>query len=165
MQKVRTALVLGRDAATVTSAVTVISDTGGEGQMHIESDRALIPAHIPAARHLTVTITAPPRKAPARERPPVNVSLGLDRSGSMAGRKIDMARKAVAHAIQLLDGRDKLAVVVYDDRIDTILEPTAASKDAKKKALDRLAHVEARGSTDLAGGWFAGVAACQGRSK
>jgi Ca-activated chloride channel homolog len=125
--------------------------------MHIESDRALVPSQIPSVRHLTVTITAPPRRQPARERPPVHVSLVLDRSGSMAGRKIDMARKAVAHAITLLDSRDQLAVVVYDDQIDTILEATGATREAKKTAQDELGRIDARGSTDLAGGWFRGV--------
>jgi Ca-activated chloride channel family protein len=127
--------------------------------MHIQADRALIPSHTPAVRHLTVTITAPPRRDPARERPAVSVSFVLDRSGSMDGQKIEMACLAVSHAIQLLDTRDRLAIVFYDDRIETVLAMTAAAKEAKQNALERLAQVAARGSTDLAGGWFAGAGA------
>jgi Ca-activated chloride channel family protein len=125
--------------------------------MHIQADRALIPAHSPSVRHLTIQITAPGRKAPVTERPPANVAIVLDRSGSMDGEKITMARQAVAHAIKLLNDRDRLAVVVYDDRVNTILEGTHASKEAKRHALQRLLRVEARGSTDLSGGWFKGV--------
>jgi Ca-activated chloride channel family protein len=127
--------------------------------MYIEADRALVPSHTPAARYLTVRITAPPRRHPVRQRPAVNVALVLDRSGSMDGRKIEMAREAVAHAIKLLDQRDQFTVVVYDDRVEIVLELTAASSEAKKNALHRLAHIDARGSTDLAGGWFAGARA------
>lgn len=99
--------------------------------MHIQTDRALIPAHSASVRHLTIQITAPPRKTTAASRQPVNVALVLDRSGSMDGEKIVMARQAVAHAIKLLEKRDRLAVVVYDDRIETILEGTPASAEGR----------------------------------
>ena len=124
--------------------------------MHIQSDRALIPAHAPAVRHLLVTIAAPASERPPQDRDPISGALVLDRSGSMDGQKIEMARAAVAHAIRLLDARDRLALVVYDDRVETLVPSTAASGDVKAKALQRLAGIEARGSTNLAGGWFAG---------
>ena len=125
--------------------------------MHIQADRALIPARTPAVRHLTVTITAPGRQTPERERPAANVALVLDRSGSMDGQKIAMARAAVAHAIKLLTTRDRLALVVYDDRIDTLLDASPATQETKAKALQRLAKIDARGSTDLGGGLFKGA--------
>jgi hypothetical protein len=43
--------------------------------MHIQADRALIPAHSSSVRHLTIQITAPDRKTAASERPSVNVAL------------------------------------------------------------------------------------------
>jgi Ca-activated chloride channel family protein len=91
----------------------------------------------------------------------VNVALVLDRSGSMDGRKIEMARTAVAHAIQLLNPRDRLAVVVYDDQVDVVLESKGASHEAKALANKRLVGVDARGSTDLSGGWSRGAAELQ----
>ena len=109
--------------------------------MHLETDRALISAGTPSVRHLTVRITAPPRRKPETPRQPVAVSLVLDRSGSMDGRKIEMARKATAHAIRLLNERDRLAVVVYDERIDTLLEATRASSEAKESVLARLSQI------------------------
>jgi len=126
--------------------------------MHIQTDRALIPA-TPSVRYLQVRVSAPP--APARTgdpRPPVDVALVLDRSGSMGGSKFSMARTAVQHAIRLLAPTDALAVVCYDDRVDTLLARTPASAEAKALALDRLAVTDARGATDLAGGWLQGAA-------
>lgn len=126
--------------------------------MHITPVRVLIPAGSPAVRYLHVTISAPGRPAAAAGGPPprpgVDVALVLDRSGSMAGSKIALAREAVAHAIRLLDERDHLVVVAYDEEVDTVLGRTPAAKEAKTLALDRLAAIDARGSTDLAGGWF-----------
>ena len=126
--------------------------------MHIQTDRALIPAATPSERYLQVHISAPP--APASTGTPraaVDVALVLDRSGSMDGSKITMARKAVTHAVRLLKSDDHLAVVCYDDQVDTVLARTPASREAKALVFGRLAQVDARGSTNLSGGWLAGA--------
>ncbi len=128
--------------------------------MHIQADRALIPAHVPSIRYLHVVITAPPapvRATDAAPRTPAAAALVLDRSGSMAGTKIAMARTAVQQAIRLLKPSDALAVVCYDDRVDTVLARASASDEAKALALRRLAEIDARGSTDLSGGWLRGA--------
>ena len=50
--------------------------------MHIQTDRALIPAATPSVRYLQVLVSAPPAPAPtSASRPPVDVALVLDRSG------------------------------------------------------------------------------------
>jgi Ca-activated chloride channel family protein len=124
--------------------------------LNIQTDRALMPAGSSSLRYLTVAITAPSRER-RTERPAVQVALVLDRSGSMAGRKFDMARKAVSHAVKLLNDRDRLAVVCYDDQIDTLLGATPATAEAKTLASTRLRAIDARGSTDLCGGWMRGA--------
>lgn len=126
--------------------------------MHIQTDRALIPAATPSVRYLQILISAPSAPAPAEApRPAAQVALVLDRSGSMDGSKIAMARKAVTHAIRLLKPQDHMAVVCYDDQVDTVLACTPASKEAKGLAFSRLAAIDARGSTNLSGGWLAGA--------
>jgi Ca-activated chloride channel family protein len=124
--------------------------------MRIETDRALIVANAESTRFLTVEITAPEKPGKA-ERTPVNVALVLDRSGSMGGQKIELAREAVAQAIRLLDTRDRLAIVVFDEQIDVVLESTLASPEAKALAERRLAEIDARGSTNLHAGWRKGA--------
>ena len=131
--------------------------------MHIQSDRAFIPSGTQATRFLSVTLSAPAAPArgapgPARAaRPGANVSLVLDRSGSMGGRKIELARQAVVHAIRLLNDGDRLGLVVYDHTVETLLECMPATKQAKTQALGALAAIDARGSTNLAEGWFTGA--------
>ena len=126
--------------------------------MHIQTDRALIPAATPSVRYLQILISAPSAPEPTEApRPAAQVALVLDRSGSMDGSKIAMARKAVTHAIRLLKPQDHMAVVCYDDQVDTLLARTPASKEAKGLAFSRLANIDARGSTNLSGGWLAGA--------
>lgn len=126
--------------------------------MHLQSDRALIPANTPAVRYLHVLLSAPPQpKAAAVARPPVDIALVLDRSGSMDGNKLSMARQAVTHAIRLLKPADHLGVVCYDEQITTVLDRTPATPEAKALATQRLKSIDARGSTDLHGGWLRGA--------
>lgn len=52
-----------------------------------------------------------------KERTPVNLSLVLDRSGSMSGDKIINARKAVTTAVSMLGNRDILSFLTYSDGV------------------------------------------------
>lgn len=106
-------------------------------------------------RFALVEVTAPPATQ-RRERAPVNLAFVLDRSGSMSGAKLQLARQAVEEALGRLDDRDRFSVIAYDDRVQTVIESAPASAEARRNATARLASIDARGSTDLAGGWFRG---------
>jgi len=119
------------------------------------ADRRLIRPNHRSHRFVLIELTAPPATQ-RRERAPVNLAFVLDRSGSMSGAKLALAKQAVEEALARLDTRDRFSIVVYDDVIDTVVESTPASAEARRNAIDRLARVEARGSTNLAAGWFRG---------
>ena len=123
------------------------------------TDRHLVRAAQPETRHVLLTLTAPPppKRANGKDaRPPVNVCFVLDRSGSMAGHKIALARYAVDRAIDGLTGRDRFSVVVYDDQIEVIVDHAKATADAKHRAHVQLQGVDSRGYTALHGGWSRG---------
>lgn len=124
--------------------------------MNIQTDRTLIRAAASSTRYVLARITAP--RAPRREeRLPVNVSIVLDRSGSMSGeRKFTLAREAVEQALRMLRDEDRFSLVVYDEQIDLLMPSTRATEDAKRRALEALRHVGPRGSTDLGAGWLRG---------
>lgn len=123
--------------------------------MHLGTDRSLVASSTSSTRFLAVTFTAP-RAATERERPPVNLALVLDRSGSMGGRKIALARDAVEKALQMLRPTDRFSLVVYDDEVDVLVESTPAEREAVSNAIGRLRAVDARGTTNLGGGWLRG---------
>ncbi|MFM7313453.1 MAG: hypothetical protein ACKO0M_09845, partial [Cyanobium sp.] len=51
---------------------------------------------------------APPPQALQKQRPPLNLALVIDRSGSMAGQKLSYARKAARSLAGELTARDRL---------------------------------------------------------
>jgi Ca-activated chloride channel family protein len=106
--------------------------------------------------YILFELTAPLVENPERRRPPLNLSFVVDRSGSMGGGKLELAKQGVEHALRLLDERDSVSVVVYDDQIDCLLSQRRFDRDARANALRRLGRTLPRGSTDLAGGWLTG---------
>jgi VWA domain-containing protein len=88
-------------------------------------------------------------------RPPVNVALVLDRSGSMSGMPLEAAKDAAARFAAFLTPTDRLTVVTFDDTVRTIFGPGPAGTSAAAEAIARVAP---GGSTNLSGGWLKGAA-------
>jgi Ca-activated chloride channel family protein len=86
-------------------------------------------------------------------RAPINVSLVLDRSGSMDGRPLEAAKAAAALFASFLRAEDRLSVVAFDDTVQVLFGPAAAGDPAAREAIGR---VRSGGSTNLSGGWLMG---------
>jgi Ca-activated chloride channel family protein len=123
--------------------------------VQIDTDRQLIMAETRSTRHAVVQFAAP-QAASRHARLPVNVAIVLDRSGSMAGQKIVLARQAVEAALALLRPEDRFAFVIYDDVVEVVTESRHATSDAVASTLIRLATIEPRRGTNLGGGWLLG---------
>jgi Ca-activated chloride channel family protein len=83
------------------------------------------------------------------KRQPQNLVVVLDRSGSMDGERIAAARKALTELVDNLNEKDRLGVVLFDDRVDVLFESTVMTNGAKTEIKSMIAGVEARGSTDI----------------
>ncbi|MCB9435592.1 MAG: VWA domain-containing protein [Anaerolineales bacterium] len=89
-----------------------------------------------------------------RTRLPLNLSVVLDRSGSMAGDKLDYVKKATQFLIRHLDPSDYFSLVTYNHEVYVEIPPRQVeNKDQLSRAVDAFA---AGGSTNLSGGWLQG---------
>ncbi len=81
-----------------------------------------------------------------RERPPLNLTLLLDVSGSMAEpNKLPLVQQSFQMLINQLNARDRISIVVYAGAAGAVLEPTPGNEHAR--ILGALNNLQAGGST------------------
>jgi Ca-activated chloride channel family protein len=123
--------------------------------LNVLTDRRLVRAQGHSARYVLLSFTAP--DAPhTSAREPIDVAFVIDRSGSMGGSKIRLAREAVVQGLRMLKSSDRFSVVSYDHEIDVVVPSTVASGEAVRNAIAQVQQIEARGNTNLSGGWLRG---------
>lgn len=108
-------------------------------------------------RHIAYVLRVARQSPPTRpERRPLALALVLDRSGSMSGEKIETAKRAATTALDLLDERDQVTLVIFDSEIE-VLQPVArVTPTLKARLAAALKAVQARSSTALHEGWLRG---------
>ncbi len=89
-----------------------------------------------------------------RKRIPLNLSIVIDRSGSMSGEKIQRAKEAAAHIVDQLSSSDYISIVSYDQQIK--VEVPATHPHDKYNIKNAINRITSRGSTNLAGGAIEG---------
>jgi Ca-activated chloride channel family protein len=88
------------------------------------------------------------------ERDPLNLSVVLDRSGSMAGDPLDKAKQCAAFVQSRLSTQDRLSLVIYDDKVEVAASSQPASPHNEFKSA--VQSIDPGGCTNLVGGWQAG---------
>lgn len=120
-------------------------------------DRRFIRSTYRSNRFVLAELVAPHAHAEeGNPRPAVNLAFVLDRSGSMSGEKIRLAKRAVELSIDRLQADDRFSIVSYDNQIDVVFESAPATAQAKQAAKRALSIIDARGSTNLGEGWLRG---------
>ena len=116
-------------------------------------DYDVLPVNHEQTVHLMARFVTGPA-AQDRKRRPLNLSLVIDRSGSMGGAKIDYTRQAAQFLVQNLSARDTLSIVLYNESVETLLMPEKVKR--KDVINQRIGGIKARGTTNLSSGWLEG---------
>ncbi len=131
-------------------AVGMVSPTARTASLDVSLGQRLLVAGQRSKVYLKVGLTGLALGA-SDDRPPVNVAIVLDKSGSMSGQKLYQAKQAARLAVDRLAPSDIVSVVAYDSTVRVVVPATKAmDKQSIHAGIDRLA---AGGNTAL----FAGV--------
>ncbi|MBK8251950.1 MAG: VWA domain-containing protein [Polyangiaceae bacterium] len=91
------------------------------------------------------------------KRPPINLALVVDTSGSMEGKAMDDARAASLALVSSLSEGDRLALVVFHSTTEVLVPATILNKQTMGEIREKISAMKASGTTDLGGGLAAGL--------
>ncbi len=114
--------------------------------INLDLDRKVLPAGQAQKTIIKVALTVP-QISHDHKRPPINLSLVLDRSGSMSGQKIAKAREAAITALRRLGPQDLFSLVVYDHQVETLVPAQSAANSEWIEA--RIRNITSGGNTAL----------------
>lgn len=124
-------------------------------QANVRLEHQLLAVEAEHTVHAMLELAAPPAPE-GRVRPPLHLALVIDRSGSMAGRKLEVTKWCAAFLAQRLGPTDELGIVVYDDQV-RLVSPLAPMGQAQNQVLAAIGSIFPGGSTNLSGGWLKGM--------
>jgi len=137
-------------AAALASVASLFAKNAHETvRLQIDIDRAVLPADSTERAVVKIGFNCLP--LPRREsRPPVNLALVIDRSGSMSGDRIAKAREAALELVRRLGPDDVVALIAFDSEVETLV---SARRVGNARGLEAaICSIEARGNTALYGG-------------
>ena len=143
-------------AAALVGAAALFSESSAAEPVRLclDVDRVVLPAD--SIERAVIKIGLDCLRLPRREsRPPVNLALVIDRSGSMGGDKIAKAREAALSAVRSLGPDDIISIIAYDTEVETLVPAQRVGRARGMEAA--ICRIEARGNTALHGGVAAGA--------
>ncbi|HEV8606131.1 MAG TPA: VIT domain-containing protein [Tepidisphaeraceae bacterium] len=97
-------------------------------------------------------LAAPEVKASTDKITPKTVIFCIDKSGSMAGKKIEQARNALKFVLNNLRDGDTFNIIAYDDKVDTFKPELQKCDDqTRAQALRYIDSIHDGGSTNIDG--------------
>jgi Ca-activated chloride channel family protein len=88
---------------------------------------------------------------------PLNLSLVLDRSGSMQGKKIEALRAATQEVLDLLGPQDTFSVIAFNNRMRVLVPAQPVSPERKTALQAEIRRMDADGGTNMAPAMEAGI--------
>jgi len=149
-------------ALFVLAAAPVLADAGpttraSEGDL-LELDTGLSHGYLPPEEstelHARLEIRADDVRA--EERPPLNLAVVIDRSGSMSGSRLEQAKRAAHTLVDRLSPDDRLAIVEYGSSVEVRADSLPATPEHRDKFHREISAITDHGGTFLSGGYEKG---------
>jgi Ca-activated chloride channel homolog len=86
------------------------------------------------------------------KREPLNLIAVIDKSGSMAGRPLDLVKRGLTDLLKQLTPEDQLSIVLYGDTTHVHLAPTRTDNQNKKSVQQAIDSIQSAGSTYMEAG-------------
>ncbi|BFH64871.1 VWA domain-containing protein [Paenibacillus azoreducens] len=83
-----------------------------------------------------------------RQIPSLGLILVIDRSGSMEGDKMEMAKEAAIRTVELLRSKDTVGVLAFDSTNWWVVPPTKVG-DKKQEIIGEIQSIQSDGGTDI----------------
>jgi Ca-activated chloride channel homolog len=123
-----------------------------------EFDRELVWERGRSVRYLEVDVAAPfVKESDIKEKPPLNIALVIDASGSMAGAPLECAKKAAAGVVNAMSPSSRISLVSFSTDVVTHFEGVSADANQQKRALHAINELAPRNHTNLGAGWMKGA--------
>ncbi|MET0151589.1 MAG: VWA domain-containing protein [Candidatus Binatia bacterium] len=120
-------------------------------------DRTAVMVGGPAVVRMELVIGAEGGMAHSAGRTPTDLVVILDRSGSMAGDKIENARTAIRELVSRLGPADRFALVDYSNTASLAIGPAAAVDSARESWIATVATIVPEGGTNMSSGLDLGL--------
>ena len=124
-------------------------------QLNVQYKHEAVLAGFNSKVTLLCELIGPETPSDLPERTPLHLALVLDRSGSMSGRPLTEAKRCAAQVVEKLGDKDKVSVVIYDNKVHTLV-PLQVASENRAQVIRKIHSVQSGGSTNLYGGWEAG---------
>ncbi len=89
------------------------------------------------------------------EKPPLNLAIVIDRSGSMSGQPLEEAKRAAAFLVENMRLHDRISVVTYADEAEVLVAGRPVGSGVE--IANAIRSIDTGGSTALHDGWMTGV--------
>ncbi len=153
---------VGNLGAQSQSQPLIVRTDPGLVDLMIEPTSPLVLAGATDELGLHIRITG--KSLPTARRPPLDLAVVLDTSGSMDGAAIEAVRASAGALVDKLRDGDRLSLITFDSRTEMIFKTAVIDAETRHTAHAAIDKIVARGTTDLESGLRMAVQALQGRS-
>jgi len=144
-----------------TPPTRVTAPSGGPVSFSGTLDRTAVLRGTDGLVRMELVIAASEQPATQPVRVPTDLLVILDRSGSMAGTKLEQARAAVRELVTQLGPEDRFGLVTYSNAATLLIPLTTADGRARDRWFSTVAEITPDGGTNMSSGLDLGLDAIE----